>query len=118
MKRGFSLIELLVAMAVFSIMAALAYGGLNSIARTRGDLAKQEAKTAAGAAGATIGGMIIFGPIGAIGGAFVTGKSVVIPVGATTFVQVANDTTVEGLVQTANKEANIFPETTSTKTTK
>ena len=43
MKRGFSLIELLVAMAVFSIMAALAYGGLNSIARTRGDLAKQEA---------------------------------------------------------------------------
>ncbi len=29
-------------MAVFSIMAALAYGGLNSIARTRGELARQE----------------------------------------------------------------------------
>ena len=43
MRRGFSLIELLVALAVFSIMAALAYGGLNSIAHTRGDLAKQEA---------------------------------------------------------------------------
>ncbi|MBS0486299.1 MAG: type II secretion system minor pseudopilin GspJ [Proteobacteria bacterium] len=42
MKRGFSLIELLVALAVFSIMAALAYGGLNSIARTRGELAQQE----------------------------------------------------------------------------
>lgn len=42
MRRGFSLIELLVALAVFSIMAALAYGGLNSIARTRGDLAQQE----------------------------------------------------------------------------
>ena len=39
---GFSLIELLVAVTVFSIMAALAYGGLNSIARTRGELAKQE----------------------------------------------------------------------------
>jgi general secretion pathway protein J len=39
---GFSLIELLVALAVFSIMAALAYGGLNSIARTRGELATQE----------------------------------------------------------------------------
>jgi general secretion pathway protein J len=39
---GFSLIELLVAVAVFSIMAALAYGGLNSIARTRGELAIQE----------------------------------------------------------------------------
>jgi general secretion pathway protein J len=39
---GFSLIELLVAVTVFSIMAALAYGGLNSIARTRGELARQE----------------------------------------------------------------------------
>lgn len=42
MRRGFSLIELLVALAVFSIMAALAYGGLDSIARTRGDLDRQE----------------------------------------------------------------------------
>jgi len=40
--RGFNLIELLVALAVFSVMAALAYGGLNSIARTRGELARQE----------------------------------------------------------------------------
>jgi general secretion pathway protein J len=39
---GFSLIELLVAMTVFAIMSALAYGGLNSIARTRSELAKQE----------------------------------------------------------------------------
>jgi general secretion pathway protein J len=39
---GFTLVELLVALAVFATMAALAYGGLNSIARTRGDLAKQE----------------------------------------------------------------------------
>lgn len=43
MKRGgFSLIELLVAVAIFAIMSALAYGGLNSIARTRGELARQE----------------------------------------------------------------------------
>jgi general secretion pathway protein J len=40
--RGFTLIELLVALTIFSIMSALAYGGLNSIARTRGDLARQE----------------------------------------------------------------------------
>ena len=40
--RGFSLIELLVAVTVFAIMSALAYGGLNSIARTRGELARQE----------------------------------------------------------------------------
>lgn len=43
MKRGgFSLVELLVALAVFSVMSALAYGGLNSIARARGDLAGRE----------------------------------------------------------------------------
>jgi len=41
-RAGFSLIELLVAVAVFAIMSALAYGGLNSIARTRGELARQE----------------------------------------------------------------------------
>jgi len=40
--RGFSLIELLVALTVFSIMSALAYSGLNSIARTRGELSRQE----------------------------------------------------------------------------
>ncbi|HET8941834.1 MAG TPA: type II secretion system minor pseudopilin GspJ [Rudaea sp.] len=40
--KGFSLIELLVAMAVFAIMAALAYGGLNSIARTRTELGAKE----------------------------------------------------------------------------
>jgi general secretion pathway protein J len=41
-KSGFSLIELLVALAVFSIMSALAYGGLSSIARARTELARQE----------------------------------------------------------------------------
>ncbi len=40
--HGFTLVELLVAMAVFATMAALAYGGLNSIARTRSELARQE----------------------------------------------------------------------------
>lgn len=63
-----------------------------------GELAKQEAKTAAGAAGATIGGMIILGPIGAIGGAFVTGQSMVIPAGSSTFVQITNDATINGVV--------------------
>jgi len=63
-----------------------------------GKLAKQEAKTAAGAAGATIGGMIVLGPIGAIGGAFVTGQSIVIPEGSTTYVQVVQDQKISGIV--------------------
>ena len=63
-----------------------------------GKLAKQEAKTAAGAAGATIGGMIVLGPIGAIGGAFVTGQSIVIPEGSSTYVQVVQDQKISGIV--------------------
>lgn len=39
---GFSLIELLVAVAIFAAMAAMAWGGLNSIVRSRADLARQE----------------------------------------------------------------------------
>jgi len=41
-SRGFSLIELLVALAVFASMAALAYGGLDSIVRTRAELVRQQ----------------------------------------------------------------------------
>jgi general secretion pathway protein J len=40
---GFSLIELLVALAVFAAMAALAYGGLDSVVRTRIELGRQQA---------------------------------------------------------------------------
>ena len=40
--RGFSLIELLVAFAVFASMAALAYGGLDSVVRTRAELVRQQ----------------------------------------------------------------------------
>ena len=72
MRRGFSLIELLVALAVFSIMAALAYGGLNSIARTRGDLAKQESgfadlMRAVGSLGRDLNGVVVRPVRGAAG---------------------------------------------------
>lgn len=39
---GFSLIELLVALAVFASMAALAYGGLDAVVRTRAELGQQQ----------------------------------------------------------------------------
>lgn len=78
------------------------FGFLYAIDNTRvkvflGEIAKQEAKTIAGAAGATIGGMVVLGPIGVIGGAFVTGKSVNIPAGSITFVQVKGDTEIQGM---------------------
>jgi general secretion pathway protein J len=46
-QRGFSLIELLVALAVFAALAAAAYGGLSGIARTRGALAERQDRLAA-----------------------------------------------------------------------
>ena len=63
-----------------------------------GKLAQQEAKTAIGAAGATIGGIVVLGPIGAVGGAFVTGKSKTIEVGSATYVQVVEDQKISGIV--------------------
>jgi general secretion pathway protein J len=44
---GFSLIELLVALAVFAALAAAAYGGLAAVARTRGALAERQDRFAA-----------------------------------------------------------------------
>ncbi|MGA8277756.1 MAG: type II secretion system minor pseudopilin GspJ [Rhodanobacteraceae bacterium] len=46
-RRGFSLIELLVALAVFAAMAAAAYGGLAQIARTRSALVVRQDRFAA-----------------------------------------------------------------------
>lgn len=40
--HGFSLIELLVAVAIFAAMAAMAWGGLSSIVRTRADLVREQ----------------------------------------------------------------------------
>lgn len=40
--RGFSLIELLVALVIFSAMSVLAYGALSGVARTRTELAHQQ----------------------------------------------------------------------------
>lgn len=46
-RRGFSLIELLVALAVFAALAMAAWGGLAAIARTRGALAAEQDRFAA-----------------------------------------------------------------------
>ncbi len=44
--RGFSLLELIVAVAVFAVVAAAAYGSLTALARTRAALAAQQARFA------------------------------------------------------------------------
>jgi general secretion pathway protein J len=44
--RGFSLIELVVALAVFAALAAAAYGGLAGVARTRGVLVERQQRLA------------------------------------------------------------------------
>lgn len=46
-RRGFSLLELLVALAVFAALAAAAYGGLGQLARTRAALAERQDRLAA-----------------------------------------------------------------------
>jgi general secretion pathway protein J len=46
-SRGFSLMEMLVALAVFAALAAAAYGGLGEIARVRGALAERQDRFAA-----------------------------------------------------------------------
>ncbi len=43
---GFTLLEILVAMAIFGLMAAMAYGGLNAVLQTRDQLDKQQDRLA------------------------------------------------------------------------
>lgn len=69
-----------------------------SIQVTVGDLAKQKMASYAGAAGASVGGLIILGPVGLVGGAFVKGASVTIEPGAVTYVQTVEDTPVQGVI--------------------
>ena len=45
-QRGFTLLELLVAVALFAVVAVLAYGGLDQIARQGGDLEAESARLA------------------------------------------------------------------------
>lgn len=62
-----------------------------------GDKAKEENKSLATAAGASIAGMAILGPIGIVGGAFVHGKDVNIPAGTEFYIQTKSDLEVTGL---------------------
>lgn len=67
------------------------------VATVLGDKAKEETKSLAKAAGATMAGLVILGPVGLVGGAFVHGEEVNIPAGSEMFIQTSGDTELFGI---------------------
>ena len=65
-----------------------------------GEEAKEEMKQYAMAAGASLAGIIILGPIGVIGGAFVKGKDIDMPAGTEMYIQTKGDTVLYGVTTT------------------
>lgn len=61
-----------------------------------GDKAKEHTKSLALAAGASVAGLVILGPIGIVGGAFVHGEEIVIPTGTEMFIQTEAPMTLYG----------------------
>ena len=66
------------------------------VATVLGEKAKQETQSMAKAAGAALVGVILLGPIGVVGSAFVHGKNVVVPTGTLLYIQTQADTEVFG----------------------
>ena len=62
-----------------------------------GQESKEKMESVAMAAGASVAGMVLLGPIGIIGGAFVHGKNIDLPEGTELYIQTKNDTTLYGL---------------------
>ena len=65
-----------------------------------GEEAKEEMKQYAMAAGASLAGILILGPIGVIGGAFVKGKDIDLPAGTEMYIETTADTTLYGVTTT------------------
>lgn len=66
-----------------------------------GEEAKQEMKNLAMAAGASVAGMVLLGPIGVIGGAFVNGKNIDLPAGTEFYIQTKDAVNLFGVATTA-----------------
>lgn len=62
-----------------------------------GEKAKEETKSLAKAAGATVAGLIVLGPVGIVGGAFIHGQDVTIPAGAELYIQTNTEASVFGI---------------------
>ncbi len=68
------------------------------VATLLGEKAKKETESMAFAAGAGVAGMILLGPIGVVGAAFVHGKNISIPAGTLLYIQTQNDIELVGMV--------------------
>jgi len=62
-----------------------------------GDKARLENKSLVTAAGASMAGALVFGPIGILGGAFIHGKDVDIPVGTEIYIQIKDTVNLYGI---------------------
>jgi len=63
-----------------------------------GDKAKEETKSMAIAAGATVAGLVVLGPVGIVTGAFIKGEDVKVPEGALMYIQTKAENTVYAIV--------------------
>lgn len=63
-----------------------------------GDIAQKASKEQLGAGAAGMAGLLLFGPIGAIGAIFVHGKEITVPVGAMLYTQVFEAVEIRGMV--------------------
>ena len=59
---------------------------------------KSGAQSELKAAGASVAGAVLLGPVGLVGGAFIKGKSVEYPAGTEMYIQPQNTVTIQGLV--------------------
>lgn len=71
---------------------------MNQVATILGEKAKKETESMALAAGAGVAGMILLGPIGVVGAAFVHGKNITVPEGTMLYIQTQNDVELVGMV--------------------
>ena len=71
---------------------------MTPVATLLGEKAKKETESMALAAGAGVAGMILLGPIGVVGAAFVHGKNITIPEGTLLYIQTQNDVELVGMV--------------------
>ena len=66
-----------------------------------GEESKKSMEQLGMAAGASVAGMLVLGPIGIIGGAFVQGKNIDLPEGTELYIQTVNDEVIYAIPTTA-----------------